>query len=206
MMLSAKEVGYSPRRPTRLLLPSIRRPIGVLYPGDEVIHERDHPAIPAGDVAVEGRSAWKVAVPVPSLLWSYDYVGDSTRWYRREVRIVRRDPCDRFVSRRTGVFGNWRPLWVKPVDAVVHHYGWVKPPEQQQAKQRSFHALWHSDEWVRDRVGTNSTFDYSGIDSWHRSKGAIRRLSANVSNAKTGRSISIPAVAGYRSNQNSNCG
>ncbi|XQP84867.1 MAG: glycosyltransferase family 2 protein [Candidatus Pollutiaquabacter aromativorans] len=141
--------------------------------GDEVIHERDHPAIR------QAMLQWKDDPRVEGLLFrylhfygSYDYVGDSTRWYRREVRIVRRDPAIVSFRDAQGFRKSGRPLWVKPVDAVVHHYGWVKPPEQQQAKQRSFHALWHSDEWVRDRVGTNSTFDYSGIDSLAPFKGS----------------------------------
>ncbi len=134
--------------------------------GDEVIHERDHSAIR------QAMLQWKDDPRVEGLLFrylhfygSYDYVGDSTRWYRREVRIVRRDPAIVSFRDAQGFRKSGRPLWVKPVGAVVHHYGWVKAPEQQQAKQRSFHALWHSDEWVRDRVGTGNTFDYSGIDS-----------------------------------------
>jgi len=54
-------------------------------------------------------------------------------------------------------------LHVKPIDAWVYHYGWVKPPELQQAKQKYFPGLYnekHSEEKF-----TESSFDYSQIDS-----------------------------------------
>lgn len=134
--------------------------------GDEVIHERDYPAIR------EAMERWKDDPKVEGLLFrylhfygSYDYVGDSTRWYRHEVRVIRRDPAIRSFRDAQGFQKSGRPLFVRTVDAVVHHYGWVKPPEQQQAKQRSFHALWHSDDWVKARVGERQEFDYTGIDS-----------------------------------------
>src|SRR5690606_37200374 len=60
---------------------------------------------------------------------------------------------------------NGQKLWVKPVDATVHHYGWVKDPRHQQAKQQEFNKLWHSDEQVQKMVGDAGVFDYSGIES-----------------------------------------
>lgn len=140
--------------------------------GDEVVHERDHSAI--RDAMLD----WKDDARVEGMLFrylhfygSYDFVGDSTRWYRNEVRIVRRDPAIVSFRDAQGFRKNGRPLNVKPVDAVIHHYGWVKPPEKQQAKQRSFHALWHPDDRVNQRVGEAGSFDYSSIDSLARFTG-----------------------------------
>ncbi len=60
--------------------------------GDEVIHEKFHPAIKAG------MQQWKDDRNVEGLLFnythfygSYDYVGDSRKWYRKEIRIVRKN-------------------------------------------------------------------------------------------------------------------
>ena len=102
---------------------------------------------------------------------SYDFIGDSRRWYRKEIRIVRNDRRIRSYKDAQGFRIDGRKLNVKPVDAWVHHYGWVKPPKAMQAKQESFHKLWHSDEWVTKNVAATEEFDYSQIDSLARFKG-----------------------------------
>ncbi|MCK6693880.1 MAG: hypothetical protein L6Q97_17500, partial [Thermoanaerobaculia bacterium] len=59
---------------------------------DECVHEADLPAIRAG------MERWLHDPETDGLLFkyrhfygSYDYVGASRRWYRREVRIIRND-------------------------------------------------------------------------------------------------------------------
>jgi hypothetical protein len=54
---------------------------------------------------------------------------------------------------------------VRKISASVYHYGWVKPPEKQQAKQQYFHKLWHDDRWMEENIPDQPKFDYSGIDS-----------------------------------------
>ena len=56
-------------------------------------------------------------------------------------------------------------LHVKTLDAYVYHYGWVKPPEAMQAKQESFHKMWHDDQWMKENIDVTDKFDYSQIDS-----------------------------------------
>lgn len=134
---------------------------------DEVLHEDGHAALRA---AME---RWKDDPRVEGLLLdyrhfyaSYGLIGDSRRWYRREVRAVRPGIGIRSWRDAQGFRKNGQPLQVRTANAVMHHYGWVKPPEKQQAKQRSFNKLWHSDAWVDERhTPTTVAFDYSGIDS-----------------------------------------
>jgi hypothetical protein len=52
-------------------------------------------------------------------------------------------------------------LLVKPVDASIYHYGWVKPPAVQQLKQQSFNKLWHDDAWMKRNVPPVAEFDYA---------------------------------------------
>src|SRR5204863_3104290 len=66
---------------------------------------------------------------------SYDYIGESFRWYRREVRVIR-NTKDIFSYRDAQGFRK-KPnekLRVKHVDASVHNYGWVKEPKAMQGK------------------------------------------------------------------------
>jgi len=99
---------------------------------------------------------------------SYDFIGDSRRWYRKEVRILRNDKTIRSYHDAQGFRKNGKPLNVKPADATIYHYGWVKPPESLQAKIESFHRLWHDEEWIEKNLPKADSFDYSQIDSLTR--------------------------------------
>lgn len=140
--------------------------------GDETMHDAEHGAIRS---AME---TWKDDPEVEGLVFdyrhfygSYDYIGDSPRWYAREVRVVRKDPEIYSFRDAQGFQKKGRPLKAKLAHAHVHHYGWVKHPKHQQAKQESFNKLWHSDEWVDQHVDKVSEFDYSKIDSLARFEG-----------------------------------
>ena len=132
---------------------------------DEVVHEKYLPEI---RTAME---KWQTYPKVEGLVFnythfwgSYDFIGDSRNWYRKEVRIIRNDKSIRSWLDAQGFRKEGRKLTVKQVDAVVYHYGWVKPPVAQQAKQKTFNKYWHSDTWLEKRVPKTDTFDYSGMD------------------------------------------
>ncbi|MFX8731708.1 hypothetical protein ABTM48_21490, partial [Acinetobacter baumannii] len=56
---------------------------------------------------------------------SYDYVGDSRKWYSHEVRIIRNDKSIRSFKDAQGFRKDGQKIKVKAIDAVVYHYGWV---------------------------------------------------------------------------------
>ncbi|MFM2286081.1 MAG: putative glycosyltransferase [Bacteroidota bacterium] len=133
---------------------------------DEVVHERYHATI------LESMKRWKDDSSVEGLLFnythfygSYDFIGDSRRWYRKEVRIIRPHIGVRSWKDAQGFRKDGKPLKVKECGGSIYHYGWVKPPEQQQAKQAYFHKLWHDDQWMKEHIPAVEAFDYSGIDS-----------------------------------------
>ncbi|TAH43276.1 MAG: glycosyltransferase family 2 protein [Bacteroidetes bacterium] len=139
---------------------------------DEVLHEKYIP------IVREAMLKWRSHSEVEGLLFnythfygSYDFVGDSVKWYRKEVRIIRNDPEIRSFRDAQGFQKQGRPLRVKACNAGIYHYGWVKPPGKQQEKQKYFHKLWHSDEWMKKNVSSGDEFDYSGIDSLAHFKG-----------------------------------
>ncbi|MCS7004970.1 MAG: glycosyltransferase family 2 protein [Cytophagales bacterium] len=134
---------------------------------DEVLHEKYLPTVK------EAMYKYLHNKKVDGLLFnylhfygSYDYVGDATRWYRREIRVIR--PHRGIYSYRDAQGfrkGNNQKLCVKLIDAYIYHYGWVKEPRAMQRKQESFYKLWHSDEWGEKNIVKAETFDYSQIDS-----------------------------------------
>lgn len=140
--------------------------------GDEVVHEG------YGNHIRSQMIAYKDDARVQGLVFnymhfygSYDYVADSRKWYKHEVRIIRRNQGILSFRDAQGFQCKGKPLNVKPVDAYIYHYGWVKPPEAQQLKQQHFHKMWHSDEAVKKLVGNEYQFDYSAIDSLIRFEG-----------------------------------
>jgi glycosyltransferase involved in cell wall biosynthesis len=134
--------------------------------GDEVLHENDYKAI------LSAMERWKDDPAVEGLLFdwhhfygAYNYEADSRQWYRHEVRIIRPDRSIRSYQDAMGFRKNDQKLSVKSTGAKVYHYGWVKNPKYQQAKQESFHKMWHDDGWVAENVVKANEFDYGQIDS-----------------------------------------
>jgi glycosyltransferase involved in cell wall biosynthesis len=133
--------------------------------GDEVLHEEDY------DVIRNGMARYKDDAKVEGLLFnyrhfygSYQYLGNSRKWYRHEIRIVRNNIGVHSFRDAQGFRIKNRILKVKSVDAFIYHYGWVKNPNQQTEKQKNFHKLWHSDETVKNMVQADE-YDYNSIDS-----------------------------------------
>jgi len=115
----------------------------------------------ANDDAVEG-----LLFDYVHFYGNYDYVGNSRKWYRNEIRIIKNNKTIRSYRDAQGFRKtDDTKLKVKKIDACVYHYGWVKPPKAQQAKQESFHKMWHNDEWMKKNIAAVDEFDYSIVDS-----------------------------------------
>jgi len=147
---------------TNIALQHIDGEWGFYLQGDEVIHEADIPIIRAaleqhhGDARVEG-----LLFRYLHFYGSHEYVGNSRKWYRHEVRIIRSGIGIESWGDAQGFRRANQKLHVKLIDASIYHYGWVKPPAVQQAKQKSFNRFWHDDEWVTKNVGEGELYDYS---------------------------------------------
>ena len=130
--------------------------------GDEVMHEADHPNI------LKAMTRFQHDQEVDGLLFeylhfygSYDYIGVSNNWYKKEIRVVK--PGRGIFSFRDAQGFRKTPdykLKVAPANARVFHYGWVKDPQAMQRKQESFHKLWHDDAWLAKNVKVADAFDY----------------------------------------------
>ncbi len=141
--------------------------------GDEVVHEKY-----LNNIEKE-MARWKDNKDVDGLLFrylhfygSYDYIGESYRWYRREIRVIR--PSGNIYSYRDAQGfrkDNNKKLNVKLIDACIYHYGWVKEPKAMQGKQETFHKYWHNDEWMEQHVAKADEFDYAKIDALSLFKG-----------------------------------
>lgn len=141
--------------------------------GDELVHEKFHPAIK------KACEDYKDDLRVQGLLFkylhfygSYDYVGDSRQWYLNEVRIIRNDPAITAYKDAQGFRIGRRKLMVKPIDAYVYHYGFVKTPEQMKQKIKNVSQFWHPDDEIQDLLKQPDYYDFENeFDSLQRFTG-----------------------------------
>ena len=133
---------------------------------DEAVHEEDLKKIK------DAMLLYKDDKNVDGLLFNYkhfygqyNYIGVGRRWYSKEIRVIRNKKSIRSYKDAQGFrLDNDRKLHVKEISASIYHYGWVKPPKAQQAKQKEFHKMWHDDEWMKKNISATDEYDYSEID------------------------------------------
>ncbi len=132
--------------------------------GDEVVHEKYLPEI---------RNSLEenlLKMEVDGLLFRYkhfygtfDYVGDSRKWYRNEIRIIRNDKNIRSYRDAQGFRKDGAKLNVVPVDAEIYHYGWVRHPKFMQEKIDSVKHFYDGiSEKSALKKASENEFNYAG--------------------------------------------
>jgi len=134
---------------------------------DEVLHERYHTTIRTA------MNAFKEVKEVDGLLLnykhfygSYDYVGESWQWYRREIRIIKNNK--NIFSYKDAQGFRKKPnlkLNVKLIDAFIYHYGWVKDPKLMQRKINNWYRFYKNDSWINSYAANRNEFDYGQVSS-----------------------------------------
>ncbi|MCW3075064.1 MAG: glycosyltransferase family 2 protein [Flaviaesturariibacter sp.] len=123
--------------------------------GDEVLHEAGYEEL---RTAME---RWKDDKRVDGLLFkyrhffgSYEYIGAEGHWYRHEIRVVRNNKSIYSYRDAQGFRkGDNQKLNVKPVNAYIHHYGWVQDPKVMKAKFMVKDLINHEKEGTMESIG-----------------------------------------------------
>jgi len=136
---------------------------------DEVVHEKYH------EVIRRTAGLYKDDKRVDGLLFNYlhfygtyDYVADSRKWYHKEVRIIRNDKSIQAYRDAQGFRRGSKKIHVKPVDAWVYHYGWVKNPLKMKEKLKKVQQeLWFDSINKPTNVASvaGEIFDFTQFDS-----------------------------------------
>lgn len=139
---------------------------------DEAVHEKYHAEI------LKTAQQYKDDKRVDGLVFnylhfygSYDYVGDSRKWYNKEVRVIRNDKTISAYRDAQGFRRDGKKLNVKPVNAYVYHYGWVKNPKLMQQKIKNSISFWQENKEALPKLESEDIFDYSEFDSLQKFKG-----------------------------------
>jgi len=133
---------------------------------DEIIHEKYLPVIR------QAMEQWKDDVRVEGLLFkykhfygNYKHVGDSRTWYNHEIRIIKNDKRIRSYRDAQGFRKDGKTkLRVKPVDACVFHYGWVRNPYKMKHKLLEMCGLYSLEKEIVT-LKKEELYDYSKIDT-----------------------------------------
>jgi hypothetical protein len=135
--------------------------------GDEVMHEKYLTTVK------DGMEKYKDDKNVDGLLFKYlhfwgsfDYVGQSSRWYRNEIRVIRNNKSFYSYKDAQGFRKqNNQKLCVKPIDAFIYHYGWVREPKAMQNKAMGVGKYWSEEGYDAGKVTFDENeFDYNKID------------------------------------------
>jgi glycosyltransferase involved in cell wall biosynthesis len=141
---------------------------------DEIMHESDLAVIRASMLEdLTNQNIEGLLFDYLHFYGSYDYLGVARQWYRKEIRVIRN--LKGIKSWRDAQGFRWhdgQKLKVVASGGRIFHYGWVKHPEQQQAKQANFDKLWHDDATVQARVGTEKVYQYNGKEPLHKYTGS----------------------------------
>lgn len=130
--------------------------------GDEVVHEKYLNSIQLTmqkyvlDSEVDG-----LLFDYKHFYGSYDFVGSSNNWYKKEIRIIRNNKqIYSFKDAQGFRKEDDKKLKVVAANAFIYHYGWVKDPRSMQFKQEDFSKLWHNDEWISKNIENVEVFEY----------------------------------------------
>ncbi len=141
---------------------------------DEVVHEKDLQVILAaarkyaGNKKVEG-----LLFKYVHFYGTYDYIGDSRRWYSHEIRLIRNNNNITSYQDAQGFRTKLgKKLQVKEINACIYHYGWVRHPDKQHEKIVDFSGFWNGEGYAPPPRKAENQFDFlKDADSLVRYKG-----------------------------------
>ncbi|MGB3005385.1 MAG: glycosyltransferase family 2 protein [Chitinophagaceae bacterium] len=129
---------------------------------DEVIHENDLPKIvQAAAEHLPNKKVEGLIFKYIHFYGTYDYIGDSRRWYDHEIRLIRNNKKIYSYRDAQGFrTGKDTKLKVKQTGASVYHYGWVRHPHKQLEKLTNFYSLWNGPSYAAPAIGEKDQFDF----------------------------------------------
>ena len=147
---------------------------------DEVVHEKYYATIRnAMETFLHNKKVEGLLFHYLHFYGTYDYIGDSRKWYNKEVRIIRNDKSIRSFKDAQGFRKKGKKINVKPLDAVIFHYGWVKSLPQMRKKIQEMGRYWAGGDKSRENMEKAALFEFAEYDSIEKYKGTHPATMAN---------------------------
>lgn len=129
---------------------------------DEVVHEEDlEKIVNAAKQYIDDKKVEGLLFNYLHFYGTYDYIGDSRRWYGHEIRMIRNNgnvssyrDAQGFRTKQN------KKLAVKRIDACIYHYGWVRHPHKQLEKLSNFYSLWSGEQYTPPPLSDIDQFDF----------------------------------------------
>jgi hypothetical protein len=141
---------------------------------DEVIHEKDYPAITrAMQENLNNTNVDGLLFNFVNFFGDYTHISTSRRFHLHEIRIVRNNPLVRsyrdsqgfriFINPKNALNERGTKLRVKKIDAAIYHYSYARKPENQFKKTIEFSKAWTADDAsLEDWANKNKdSFDFT---------------------------------------------
>ena len=139
---------------------------------DEVVHEKYHDTIRKScELHLKDKKVLGLVFGYVHFYGTYDYYGDSRRWYNKEIRIIRNDKRIQSFRDAQGFRINDKRLPSKLIDAQVYHYGWVKNPALMDKKLRTLSTNWMGKSMKERLDNMQGVFNYDEFDSLEKFHG-----------------------------------
>lgn len=133
---------------TNLALDACRGTWCFYIQADEVVHEDDLPRVRNAmeRYATDGRVE-ALVFDYLHFYGSFDWIGTGRRWYRREVRVVKKATGIRSVAGAQGFGVAGRRPNAALAGARIFHYGWAKSPALVLEKRLQWHRFRRDPAW-----------------------------------------------------------
>ena len=135
---------------------------------DEVVHEKDlEKIVSAAKQYTDDKRVEGFLFDYIHFYGTYDYTGDSRRWYGHEIRLIRNTGnVSSYLDAQGFRTKQNKKLAVKSIDAKIYHYGWVRHPHKQLEKLSNFYSLWSGEKYSAPVLTEEEQFDFfNDVDS-----------------------------------------
>ncbi|RXK80942.1 glycosyltransferase family protein [Filimonas effusa] len=141
--------------------------------GDEVAHEDYYRQIREACMAYkDDKSIDGLVFNYVHFYGTYRYIGDSRKWYNKEIRIIKNDKSITAYRDAQGFRRNGKKIKCKLIDAYIYHYGWVKSPAQMKKKMKESAKYWlDNDTDLNNFLQSEDIFNFDEFDSIEVFKG-----------------------------------
>jgi hypothetical protein len=154
---------------TDIALREIQGDWGFYIQADEAVHENDlQKIVDTTHFHQNNRAVEGLLSPYLHFWGDYQHIRTSRATYRHEIRLIRNLKSIHSYRDAQGfrIFNGEKSqkLCVKPIDATIFHYGYVRPPKIMQQKANDFNALYHTDTWLENNTSPQAIYDYGAVD------------------------------------------